>query len=129
MKLTRPYALELWSLADAPILKLRAASGSNFPGQAYGATLSIKTDGTIDFSCILPVKYFDQTTKQFIQNPLWYDSIKDKYYLTSFKKIKVVIYDKPEGSTIPYSIYEIVINKVDERSKADKVLVILLGLV
>lgn len=114
MKLTRPYALELWSLADSPILKLRAASGSEFPGQAYGATLSIKTDGTIDFSCILPVKYFDQTTKQFVQNPLWYDSIKDKYYLTSFKKIKVVIYDKPEGSTIPYSIYEIVINKVDE---------------
>lgn len=111
MEIIRPYALELWSLNDRPVLSLKSAY-NNFPGQAYGATLELTNDGTINFSCSIPIMFYDIKTGEINRNTIWFDDIKDKSNLTNFMKIKIIIY--MNGLDNVPVIHEVVVTKVDE---------------
>jgi hypothetical protein len=108
----RRYEISLWTHEDI-LLHVLGNSEIEFKGQITNPILTNNINGQIKFAFSIPLKYYDNTTQDFIENPLWYSKTDELRQLLNEQKIKV-IYDK---STSTQEIFEFVVSKISEERK------------
>ena len=111
----RPYELSVWGLQDDFIITLSAPELTH-QGQIIDPILTIKDDGTEEFSFSIPMYYFKDN--QFIENPLWYNTT-NGVLLVGQRKIKV-IFNKGNDEE---KVYEFVITNITETHGEDGTLI------
>ena len=111
MKLKRPYELSLWTLQDTfiSVLKPYELEENN---RIQEPDLKIKDDGTLEFSCKIPMYLHDCVNNTMIENPIWYNT-QNGNLIASMRKLKV-IFNKNNAAPDESRVYEILITKVTE---------------
>ena len=112
-KNNRSYEISIWTLQDSFITILKAFNLEH-KGQITEPNMVLKDDGDNKFSFKIPM-YIRNNQNQFIENPLWYDTINGNI-LVDLRKIKVIF----NKNTPEQEIYEFIITNVKEQHEGQK---------
>ena len=112
-KNNRSYEISIWTLQDSFITILKAFNLEH-KGQIMEPNMVLKDDGDNRFSFKIPM-YIRNNQNQFIENPLWYDTINGNI-LVDLRKIKVIF----NKNTPEQEIYEFIITNVKEQHEDQK---------
>ena len=82
----RNYEVSIWTLQDSFITTLKQSNLEN-KGTIQDAQMTIKDDGTQEFSFSLPMYYY--VGPQKIENPNWYHT-RNGNIIVGMRKIKVI---------------------------------------
>ena len=104
----RDYEVSLWTIQDSFITVLKSY-GANHKGQIQEPDMSIKNDGTLEFSFSIPM-YLREKGKK-IENPLWYNT-RNGNVLVDLRKVKVIFNKK---MPLKEKVFEFLITCVKEK--------------
>ena len=111
MKLKRNYELSLWTLQDTYITVLKPYE-LEARNRIQEPDLHVKDDGTLEFSCKIPMYIHECATNEMQENPIWYNT-QNGNLIADMRKLKV-IFNKNNVDPDKSTVYEILITKVTE---------------
>lgn len=104
----RDYEVSLWTIQDSFITVLKSF-GVNHKGQLQEPEMTIKDDGTLEFSFSIPMYIREDGKKK--ENPLWFNT-RNGNVLVDLRKLKVIFNKKVPKKE---KVFEFLITKVTEK--------------
>ena len=103
----RNYEVSIWTLQDSFISVLKQSNLEN-KGQIQDPNMTLKNDGTLEFTFSLPMYIYKGPTR--FENPIWYN-VRNGNLIANMRKIKVIFNKKTEDE----KVFEFLIIKVTEK--------------